>query len=303
MHPLRSELRRKSALGNAYVYLEASVKLNRLFAENGTLAQQIEHLTLMGITDAIERRPDLRMAVTYHNFCSDLSQLGIVNPSLAINTEDLFAVPIQRIHAVHPIFLEDAEISSGLHIALQNNTPHDHVLYVYSPETLALAIRHCLPGTTLTVDGHWEHGKKSTHDVWKMADAAQIGQQLAEVLTAHPGKINAIRLLGCEAGYLSSFNSLPTHFKAESLVFKDECFPHFQEQEMAEFRNCSVYYSEQGEFPFDEISLAGQIILQVGNPSLKVTATSGRTYPFPPGPKARFNIGSDDADEWKRAHV
>lgn len=287
--------------GVDYFYFEANRKLNRLIATKGTLLQQIEYLGLVGITDAIDRRPDLRNAANYHKFCETLCQNRIVNPSLAIHAEKQFNEPIRRIHAVHPLFLKDPEIRSGLYISQRKDTEHDKVLYVCSPETLKLAIEHCAPNATLIIDGHWLHDKIATHGVWEQVSAEQIAQALNELLTEYPGKISSIRLLGCEAGYLSDFETIPETFNPTTLIFKENRSAHFFQKEMAEFRNRAVYFSHHGESPFAECSLAGKIISQLPPSGIKVSACASRTYPFPADGQSIFNIGSD-AKEWVGPH-
>jgi hypothetical protein len=277
-------------------YLEPSLALNRIFAEEATLLQQIEYLSHMGVTDAIDRRPDLRIAVSYHQFCSKLAQNGILNASFEVAVIS----SIKRIHAVHSIFLGDPEVLAGLQIPFsKNQSDTDQVLYVCNPETLELAIAHCERNTVLTIDGHWEHGKKATHGVWETSNAEEIALELTNLLRKYPGKIHDIRLLGCESGFLSSFHALPTDFRSGSILFKDECVPSLLEKEMAEFRNRAIYYSVNGEFPFAIDSLAGSILRQLADLSLEMvlTAAPSRTYPYPVSTKSRFNIGSDSL-EW-----
>jgi hypothetical protein len=278
-------------------YLEPSLALNRIFAEQATFLQQIEFLSHMGVTEAIDRRPDLRVAVSYHQFCSKLARNGIINASFEVSVLS----SIKRIHAVHSIFLEDPEVLAGLQIPFsKNQRDTDQVLYVCNPETLELAIAHCERNTVLTIDGHWEHGKKATHGVWETSNAEEIALELTNLLRKYPGKIHDIRLLGCESGFLSSFHSLPTEFQSDSILFKDECVPSFLEKEMAEFRNRAIYYSRHGEFPFATDSLAGSVLRQLaGDLSSEVvlTAAPSRTYPYPVSTKSRFNIGSDSL-EW-----
>lgn len=296
-HPLEAELRNKTTLKKTYFYLEPDLKLNRLLAERGTLLQQIEYFDLMGVTDAIERRPDFRTAVIFHQFCSNLNKIGISNPSMSLDSNSFFKAPIKRIHAVHHLGLEDPEIRSGLFIYFHKNTESDQVLYVCSPETLEVSLRHCAPDSVLIIDGHWEHAKKATHGVWETAYAAEIAEELAKLTQTYPGKINSIKLLGCHAGHLATVDGLPSNFNPQGLFFKDEIIPSFHEREMSEFRNRSVYYSVDGEFPFHLDSLAGQVIQKLNSSAINVTATSSRTYPYPAEAQARFNIGSD-AMQW-----
>lgn len=280
-------------------YFEPNRALNRFFAEHAKLLEQIYYLSFMGVTDAIDRHPDLRTAVTYHKFCKALAKMSINNPPfLAGEGDSRSSGLIRRIHAVHPDFLDDPEISAGLHISIQKNTPQDQVIYVCSPETLALAFECCELETTLIIDGHWQHKYRMTHGVWEQASARDIATQLKDLVSCYPNKVKSIRLLGCEAGYLSSSDELATTFNPDGLFFKDECVDGFAEKEMAEFRNRAIYYSNEGCFPFAVDSLAGEILLMLATESIKVTATHSRTYPFPAGQlKARFNIGSD-ATEW-----
>ena len=301
-HPIHTPLGENQLPEHTYFYLEPIKKLNQLFAEKGRLAQQIEYLDLFGVTDAIDRHPLLRDAANYHKFCCELSsKANIQNARLRASSDTTTMSPIRKIHAVHPSFLYDEEIKSGLHVSYQKSAPDAQVLYVCSPETLRLALQYCEPNSTLIVDGHWEHEKKSTHGVWEASSAREIAENLSILLYTNPGKINDIRLWGCEAGYLSAFDALPSTFSLDFLQFKYDSFPEKTTQEMAEFRNRACYYSRHGEFPFAENSLAGQILTTLDDPSITITATSSRTYPFPPNATAQYNIASD-SDEWSGPH-
>jgi hypothetical protein len=294
IHPL-ADLEKKSSEG-PFAYFEKNNRLNNLIAKYGTLLQQIDYLSLMGVTPAIERCVDFKAALTFHKFSEELARLGIVNPSFT-------AAPgtIRRIHAVHSIFLNDEEISAGLSIAYQKNTCDNQVIYVCNPETLNLALEFCAPDSKLTVDGHWEHAKRSVHGVWEASDSAEIACNLSDLLKNNPGKINSINLLGCQAGSLVDARELENVIYADSLLFKDEQDSSFKAKEMALFRNRTVYRSIKGEFPFAKDSLAGQVILHINNPCISVTASPSYTYPFLFNGKASFNISSD-SKKWKGTH-
>lgn len=301
VHPIPAQLRNKAVAGGVYYYLEPIKKLNHIFAAHGTLSRQIEYLQFMGVTDAISRHPLLRDAVNYVNFCDELNtKAGIMNASLPFKSADIVPA-IRTIHAVHPMFLDDEEIQAGLHVSYRKKTDTANVMYVCSEQTLALALKCCEPDSTLIIDGHWEHDRRSTHGVWECSTAAEIAQSLCVLLYLQPGKINNIRLWGCEAGYLADYSELPTTFSMEAIQFKDDYYPDIFEREMGMFRNRAVYYSRVGEFPFAPSSLAGQIITHINDPNITVTATSSRTYPYPIGKVAEYNIASD-ANQWRGQH-
>ena len=288
-----------------YYYLEPSKALNTLFAQHGTLLQQIEYLELMGVTDAIARHPNLKVATNWHNFCKKLSKIGITNPTLELDATNNFIAPIKRLHLVHPIFLLDEEISSGLHISILKNTNKNSVLYVDSPETLELALTHCRRKSTLIIDGHWVHDSRLTHGVWENASAQEIGFEINRLFLKFPQKISAIRLLGCESGYLSSVESVQKKLNPQKIRFKSETTPRFHTKPMAEFRDRAIYYCQKNESPFAKISLVGQIIISLENDftQISITAAPSYTYPFPTkAKKGQFNIGSN-TPSWGEHHM
>jgi len=303
--PIATVLRSPYSPRRLYYYLEPSKGLNSLFANHGTLLQQIAYLEVMGITDAIARHPGLKVATNWHIFCKDLAKIGIINPALTLNASNNFIAPIKRLHLVHSIFLLDEEISSGLHISIIKNTPHNRVLYINSPEMLELALTHCRPNATLIIDGHWVHDARMTHGVWENATAQEIGRDINRLFVKCPGKIKAIRLLGCESGYLSSLEALNVTFKPHKLRFKSETTPQFHTKPMAEFRDRAIYYCHKKESPFAQTSLANQVIISLSNKEnqISVTAAPSYTYPFPTNvKKGQFNIGSN-TPVWSGPHM
>lgn len=302
LHPISFDLTHCGAITSAY-YIEASNKLNKIFANKANLMQKIAYLGFVGVTDAIDRHPLFREAVTFHRFSKNLSsKADIDNVDLSVYFDrDAPRPMIRKIHAVHQTFLQDEEIKSGLNVSYRKKNPFADVLYVCSPETLELAIQICEPNSVLIIDGHWEHDKKSTHGVWEFSSANEIAINLAMLLHSNPNKIKDIRLWGCEAGYLADFDSLPIEFEVNSVLFKDESRPEILTQDMGMFRNRARYYSKHGEFPFARGSLAGQIIYALNDASVSVTASNSRTYPYPFGEKAQYNFASDSST-WRGPH-
>lgn len=296
-HPL--DIHSLTSANLKYYYLEPSKKLNRIFAENANIEQQIQYLSLMGINDAIARHESLGEAVKFHRFNTSLASLKIINPSIELDDNEKFIEPIRRIHALHPMFLKDEEIATGLQISQKKNTSEDKVLFVCSLESLKLALKHCAPNTTLIIDGHWLHGKKNFHGVWEAADAQQIAKNLGDLLSKYP-KINSIRLLGCEAGYLAPIEDLSGIIHRNSFFFKSNLDPGFAKRPMHRFRNRSVYLSKNGEHPFASSSLAGRIIEHLPDSPIKISACHSRTYPYPPS-NSEYNIGSD-SQRWGSTH-
>lgn len=295
-HPLIESELEKQPSAEKFAYFVPNNRLNHLLINHGTLLQQIDYLFLMGVTPAIERRKEWTAALNFYKFSIKLANQGITNPSLTNPQNN-----IKRLHAVHLEFLSDEEVSSGLALPYQKNTEDNQVIYVCNPETLELALRYCEPNSKLTIDGHWEHNKKAVHGVWDVSNASEIGASLSALLDKNPGKINAINLLGCEAGSLAEAEELERNLVRKSISFKDEQVSSFNSKEMAQFRNRTQYVSENGEFPYAKDSLAGQIILHLNDPNISVTASPSNTYPFPPTDKPSFNISSD-SKEWKGEH-
>jgi len=277
-------------------YLELNKHIIKVFSDRATLLEQIEFLNLVGLTGSIERNKRLSVASTYYKFCTYLTLHQIINPTFNLSSGKL-EKPIRRIHAVHQDFLRDNEIRSGLQISFQKNSSNDWVLYVCNPETLEMALGLCEPHSTLIIDGHWQHSKRSTHGVWEVASAQEIATELTHLFSKYPHKIKSIKLLGCEAGYLPPYETLAADFNKDALIFKDEMHADFNQKPMAEFRNRSIYYSSNKEFPYAKDSLAGEIILSLNDPSINITACPSHTYPYPVSDMPNYNIASDSS-EW-----
>lgn len=298
-HPLGpEEIARITTCTKAY-YVEPCKHLNTLF-HDADLLSKIYYLNLIGVTVAIDRHKSFRDVVGYQKFCNALTARSITNPPWIIDAHGLFEHTIKRIHLLQPDFLDDPEISQGLHVSHSKNTPIDRVLYVCSEALLTLAIQHCTPGVTLIVDGHWEHKKHCPHGVWEDADAYMIAQSLQHLTHEYPDKISSIRLWGCSSGQIAIFDELSEHFNPHNLLFKNQSAFYCHDQEMAAYRNRAVYYSTHEETPYDTSSLAGHIIRHTPS-SIRITAVPSYGYPFPFDDTPRFNIGSD-APQWHGTH-
>lgn len=298
-HPLLKETIEKIKTVQHMYYLEPCRGLNNLF-QHADLLQKIHYIDIIGITIALDRHSAFRDAVRYRKFCDALAVRGIINPSWLMDDHAVFKENIRRIHVLQDDFLDDPEISQGLHISYSKNTADNKVLYVSSEELLGLAVKHCAPGVTLIIDGHWEHKKRSMHGVWENADAMTIAASLQALSREYPYKIYSIRLWGCASGQLADYDTLSTMLHVDNLLFKDECVPFFANRDMAPWRNRGVYYAHSEESPFDEESLAGRIMQSV--PSyIRITGVPSYGYPFPVQPKPLYNIGSD-ADTWRGEH-
>jgi hypothetical protein len=311
--PLSTNLEATATPTNEFFHLEPNLKLNNLFATQGTFTEQIWYLRYMGITDKIDRRPDLQAAVEYYRFVQRLKELNVTNRWLPLHDNDPLFIdsPIHRIHAVHLDYLYDAEISAGLHVFIRKNIfPEDQVLFVCNPKSLESAIQLCAPHATLTLDGHWMHSSPEssfirpiTYGVWWHATPSMICDDLYQLMTIYPNKIDYIRSLGCHCGKLIDSNEiLMLHCQEQQFTFKDEYVPQFYEREQALFRNRAVFVSEQGESPFDEFSLAGMLFQRFisSTPPIPIvlSASISYVYPYPAHvPQAIFNVGSD-GDEW-----
>ncbi len=278
-----------------YNFFTPNKKLRQLFAQHATLEQQIDFIALMGLTAGNRRHPNYSQAVQHQEFSNSLAMLDIDN------TNPTSTNRFNIIYAVHPSFLNDPEIRYGLSIPYKKKSPGENIAYVSCPQTLQLAFSMCRQNSTLIIDGHWTHEKSSTHGVWEHAPAEDIAQHLVELRKKHPGKVNYIRLLGCESGHLPAHTALPTDIH-KSIQFKDSSTPNFHKLEMASFRNRAIVYGNEDNMPFAPSSLAGQILLQSqGDESLMLTAPPSLTYPYPldaTSSGAVYNIGSDNP-EWR----
>lgn len=277
-----------------YYFFEMSNKLNKLFSSNATLAEQIEYLSIMGVTDSIDRNPNFRTAVNYHHFNKKLNTMSINSANISSTESNETSSNIKTIYAVHSDFLEDPEICSGLGIPGKKLQDPAQIAYVCCPETLELALKLCEQNSTLIIDGHWQHNKKSTHGVWEVANALDIANQLELLITKHPNKLSSIRLLGCGSGTLKTLEELQEGFDKNNLIFKSDCLSDFSNKEMSQFRNRAIYYSDNRVSPYASTSLAGEIFNKLSHKNIIITAPPSITYPYPTGaPNACFNIGTD----------
>ena len=282
--------------GSVFYYLMPTLRLNTLFGVQASFVQQMHFLNVMGLTDKIERRPDLREAVEFFKFQNDLRKLGITNPDIPAPGSKLLS--IKRIHLVHPEYLEDPEISAGLHVSIRKNLQDNQVFFVCNIQSLRMALDICHDNSTLIIDGHWSHGYAIDYGVWTGKNAQQISQEIKSLIEEFPGKISSIRLLGCHSGKLIQEDRLQTLNEGQ-FIFKDNVIPGFNQKEKYEFRNRAVYLSVLGETPFAENSLAGEIYDKIKDTSIRLTAPPALTYPYPSGVSvSHFNIGADSAD-WR----
>ena len=296
-HPIDQEKIKNIEIPSTVYYIEPTKQLNSVF-QHASLLEKIYYIDMIGTGIAKGGRSAFWDVIAYREFCNALAVRGIINPSWTMDERGAFKEPIRRIHVLQKDFLDDPEIAQGLHVSYSKNTPLDKVLYVCSEEFLSLALKHCAPGVTLIIDGHWEHEKRSRHGVWDNADASVIAASLQKLSNMYPDTIRYIRLWGCSSGQIAAMDGL--NIDAAKLIFKDQYVPSFHSKDMAAFRHRAVYYSMDGENPFDANSLAGKIMHNV--PSLeRITAVPSYGYPFPVQEKPHYNIGSD-ASEWRGGH-
>ncbi len=256
----------------------------------GTFAQRVAYISLVGMQDAIWRQAEFRDAVECFEFSSQLSRVGIVN-HFASDKQS------RRIIAVHPHYVEyDEEIREGLKVMHYKHAA-DNPMFVCSEQALILALDTCQPGSTLVIDGHWEHGKSSLHGVWDPSDATTLARRIAELLNARPSKIAHVNLLGCHSGYVNPH--LDGVISTEHLFFKYRCDKHKADREMATQRDRATYVSINQESVFAPDSLAHQLLDSLSDDSIAVTASAKMLFPWPPE-DPRMNIGSD-SEVWKDA--
>jgi hypothetical protein len=297
-NPVPSEWQPSTEEETQFYSLTPNLRLNTLFGRAATFTQQVLFLNVMGLTDKIEKRPDLRDAVHFFQFEKDLLDLGIENPDIRLLSER--PGRIKRIHLVHPEYLDDEEISAGLHVSIRKNTEDNQVFFVCNMASLRMALGFCQENSTLIIDGHWLHGYAIDYGVWTGLDAEAISNEIQILNREFPEKIGSIRLLGCHSGKLSEKEKLIANHRPEQFIFKDEVVEGFNDLEMSKFRNRAVYISQDGETPFDENSLAAKIYEKIKTTSIRLTAPPALTYPYPSGVLiSTFNIGAD-SDEWEQ---
>jgi len=297
-NPIPSEWQSTTQENTQFYSLTPNLRLNTLFGRAANFTQQVLFLNVMGLTDKIEKRPDLRDAVHFFQFGTDLLKLGIENPDIRLLSER--PGRIKRIHLVRPEYLYDAEISAGLHISIRKNTEDDQVFFVCNMASLRMALGFCQKNSTLIIDGHWLHGYAIDYGVWTGLNAEEISDEIQIINREFPEKVGSIRLLGCHSGQLLEKEKLIANHRHEQFIFKDEVVEGFNDLEMSKFRNRAVYISKEGETPFDEDSLAAKIYEKIKNTSIRLTAPPALTYPYPSGVlKSTFNIGAD-SEEWKK---
>lgn len=297
-NPVPSEWHPTTEVETQFYSLTPNLRLNTLFGRAATFTEQMLLLNVMGLTDKIDRRPDLRGAVEFFKFEKDLLGLGIENPDIRLLCER--AIPIKRIHLVHPEYLEDEEISAGLHVSVRKNTADNQVFFVCNMASLRMALSFCQERSTLIIDGHWSHGYAIDYGVWTGQNAEQISHEIQILSHEFPEKMAYIRLLGCHSGQLCEKEKLTASHRPEQFIFKDEALEGFKQLEMSLFRNRALYLSEDGETPFDENSLAGKIYEKIKSTSIRLTAPPALTYPYPSAVlRSRFNIGAD-SEEWQQ---
>ena len=203
-HPISKETIEKIAPAHPLYYLEPCRGLNNLF-QHADLVEKIQYINIIGITTALDRHSAFRDAVRYRKFCDALAVRGIINPPWLMNEQGVFKEEVRRIHILQADFLDDPEISQGLHVSYSKNSGDNKVLYVCSEELLELALKHCVPAVTLIIDGHWEHKKRSMHGVWENADAIMIAESLQALSRKYPSTIHAIRLWGCASRQIADY--------------------------------------------------------------------------------------------------
>ena len=283
LHPFNGEIKSKETdneiCPTAIIYFVSTKPMIQIMAD-APFAEQREFVNLVGVSVAIGRHSQYKPSVTWYEFQKTLRREAIEN-----NTQT--GVEAKRIYAVHPLYMKDDEIRSGLRIANLKH-PQDNTIYVESEGSLHLALEKCQPLSTLVIDGHWVHGEASLQGVWSAFPAAILAEHIANILKQYKGKVAHVILLGCQAGHLS--DSAVRALDEKNLFIKSIQHPLSLQREMAKFRDRAIYISDAGEMPFDPDSLAGQLFNKIQDEGIAVTASHSNTYPYPVDSKAQFNI-------------
>lgn len=283
----RSQNEVPNLLANLELNLHLIRSMHHVISKSSHI-QKIRYLQLVGDRPEISRQDGFREAVNFYNFNNKLSAIGILNYFASEHKT-------KRIIAVHPTYVDDdEEITMGLKV-MHHKYPEDYPVFVESEESLKYALDDCLIGTTLVIDGHWEHKKKSRHGVWWYDTADNISQKIADAVNAVPGKITHVNLLGCESGKID--NKENSAFNKNMLFFKYDQKPTSADRDMGLLRNRAVYVGTKEDSVFDDESLAFQVLARLSDPLIAVTATPKILYPWPPE-EPIFNIGSD-SENWE----
>jgi len=273
----------------ALVKLQLTKQMYSLIS-NGTFIQKLQFISLVGLTTKMTSNIQFKQAVDHIQFQDSLQARGIEN-------DMMFSSSFKRIHAVHPHYVRhDDEIGQGLLVTTHNHS-NDNPIFVGNESALALAVEKCDAHSTLVIDGHWLHGKRSMHGVWDCVDAEEISSIITTLINKNPGKISKVILLGCESGMLRS--------DLEDAIEQDNLFVNSRLDsrsylEVQNFRKKITYISENDGSIFAEGSLAKEILDKLEDKKISVRATPALGYPYPPG-HPQINIASD-AESWDSEH-
>ena len=270
-----------------FVHFQLPKKIFGQFSQASFLQKEL-FVKLVGLRDNITKQPEFRGIVEFYHFQNFLKGRGV-------KCKLLEAKAIKRIHLVHPEYVaHDDEVGEGIRVT-ENKHPEDNAVYVGCEDTFQIALEKCEMGSTLIIDGHWEHKCKCMHGIWDACDAEDLANNLVTLLHQFPGKISRINLWGCESGVLK--RNLDKVLRTERLFVK--CRDNDKFPDMKDFRKRVLYVSEE-ENPFHEKSLAHEIWSRLEDKSISISAVPSLGYPYPPDSPC-INIASD-ASDWKEPH-